>query len=327
MKISGYQYQSCFGTFIEDFIQEKRDAGFIYTSEEWQLKHFDAFCVEEGITEPFLSKRIMEKWGIMREGEELITCSKRISVLRQLGLYMISLGMEAYIPHQFYKKAKKVVHIFSDGEIEAFFKIVDEYIPAIRVSFFYRLSMEYRVIFRLIYCCGLRISEARTLKNEDVDLTNKRIRILEAKGHKDRFVYLADDLAELLREYKAARKAVYNCQSDWFFPARDPGKCLTNVTIDKRFRESWGQTSFAENCDRTPTVHCLRHSFVVKRMNLWMEEGVPLKEMLPFLSKCLGHTSTHETFYYYHQMDSAFSIVRKRDKTSAKVIPEVMADE
>lgn len=327
MKISGYQYQSCFGTFIEEFIQEKKDAGFVYESEEWRLKHFDAFCMDEGITEPFLSKKLVEKWGTLRDGEEMVTCSSRLSVLRQLGLYMTSLGMDAYIPHHFYKKAKKVVHILSDDEIEALFKIIDEYIPAIRIPFFYRLAMEYTVIFRLIYCCGLRISEARTLKYEDVDLEKRRIRILEAKGHKDRLVYLAEDLAELLREYAAAMKTVYECQSDWFFPSRDPGKCLTNVTIDKRFRESWAQTPFAENCDRAPTVHCLRHSFVVKRMNLWMEVGVPLKEMLPFLSKYLGHTGTNETFYYYHQMDSALRIVRKQDKTSAKVIPEVEADE
>jgi len=326
MKISGYQYQSCFGTFIEEFIQEKKNVGFVYESEEWQLKHFDAFCVDEGISEPRLSKELVKKWGTMRDGEEIVTCSKRLSVIRQLGLYMASLGMQAYIPSRFYKRIKKVVHILSDDEIKDFFKNIDEYKPAIRVPFFYRLSMEYRVIFRLIYCCGLRISEARTLKNEDVDLTNGRIRILEAKGHKDRLVYLADDLAELLREYTAAMKTLYACQSDWFFPSRDPEKCLSNGTIGKRFKESWVQTSFAQNCDRDPTVHCLRHSFVVKRMNLWMEEGISLKEMLPFLSKFLGHTSPDDTFYYYHQMDSAFRIVRKQDKTSAKVIPEVAPD-
>lgn len=64
-----------------------------------------------------------------------------------------------------------------------------------------------------------------------------------------------------------------------------------------------------------PTVHCLRHAFVVKRMNLWMEEGVPLKEMLPFLSRYLGHQSPDETFYYYHQVAEAFRIIRDKDET------------
>ena len=67
----------------------------------------------------------------------------------------------------------------------------------------------------------------------------------------------------------------------------------------------------------------MRHTFVVKRMNLWMENGTSLKEMLPFLSRYLGHQSPDETFYYYHQVAEAFRIIRKNDKTGISVIPEV----
>ena len=327
MKISGYQFQSCFGPYMEMFIQEKRDAGYIYDSEEWKLKHFDAFCVSEGIAEPFLSRELVKKWGTMRDGEEMVTCSARVSVIRQFCLYLTSLGMDAYIPARFYKSAKKVVHILSDDEIRAVFKAIDTYTPAIKVSGFHRLAMEYKVLFRLIYCCGLRISEARRLRQEDVDLEHGMIRIMHSKGHKDRKVYLADDLTELLQIYTVSMKTVYNCKSEWFFPAREAEKCLTNGTIDSQFRKRWAKTPYAAGCDRNPTVHCLRHSFVVKRMNLWMEEGIPLKERLPFLSKYLGHTSPDETFYYYHQVDTAFRIVRNHDKTGVRVIPEVSSDE
>ena len=54
-----------------------------------------------------------------------------------------------------------------------------------------------------------------------------------------------------------------------------------------------------------------------------MEEGVSLREMLPFLNRYLGHQSTDDTFYYYHQISEAFQIIRDRDKTSGFVIPEV----
>ncbi len=207
------------------------------------------------------------------------------------------------------------------------FKVIDEYIPSMSYGAFHRLAAEYKVIFRLLYCCGLRISEVRSLHTDDVDLNHGTVRIIQSKGRKDRIVYLSEDLTELLKEYSFKLSSVFLCQSVWFFPARNAEKQLSNVTIDKRFRDSWAKTPFAKNCGRNPTVHCLRHSFVVKRMNLWMEEGVPLKEMLPFLSKFLGHTSPEETLYYYHQVDSAFRIIRRLDKTSAKVIPEVTADE
>ena len=231
------------------------------------------------------------------------------------------------MPRHFYKSAKRVVHILSDEEIVSVFKVIDEYIPSMSYEAFHRLAAEYKVIFRLLYCCGLRISEVRNLHTDDVDLDHGRLRIMQSKGRKDRMVYLSEDLTELLREYASKLSAVFLCQSVWIFPARNPGQQLSNVTIDKRFRDSWAKTPFAKNCDRNPTVHCLRHSFVVKRMNLWMEEGVSLKEMLPFLSKFLGHTSPEETLYYYHQVDSAFHIIRSLDKTSAKVIPEVTKDE
>lgn len=327
MKIAGYEYQSCFGPYIQQFLREKREAGFIYESEEWLLKHFDAFCFQKGISQPFLSKELVTEWGTLKEKEETVTCSKRMSVLRRFGFYMISLGKEAYIPKHFYKSVKRVVHILSDDEIVSVFKVVDEYIPSMSYEAFHRLAEEYKVIFRLLYCCGLRISEVRNLHTDDVDLDHGRLRIMQSKGRKDRMVYLSEDLTELLREYASKLSAVFRCQSVWFFPAKNPKQQLSNVTIDKRFRDSWAKTPFAKNCDRKPTVHCLRHSFVVKRMNLWMEEGVSLKEMLPFLSKFLGHTSPEETLYYYHQVDSAFRIIRSLDKTSAKVIPEVTKDE
>ena len=300
---------------------------FIYESEEWKLKHFDAFCIKESVAEPCLSRDLVKKWGTIREGEALITCSARTSVIRQFALFLLPLGIEAYIPSNFYKAEKNVVHILSDSEIKAFFEAVDGYSPAVGIEGFYRLAAEYKVIFRLIYCCGLRISEARKLRWMDLDLKQGTLRILQSKGHKDRLIYMPEDLTELLRTYEKALHDNYRCISDWVFPAREPEKCLSNCTLDKKFREFWVMTPYAEYCDKSPTVHCLRHTFVVKRMNLWMKEGIPLKEMLPFLSRYLGHQSPDETFYYYHQVAEAFRIIRDKDKTGKLVIPEVNAYE
>jgi Cu/Ag efflux pump CusA len=63
---------------------------------------------------------------------------------------------------------------------------------------------------------------------------------------------------------------------------------------------------------------------LMTRYNNLKSEGVSLKEMMPFLSKYLGHTSPKDTFYYYHQVDKAFRIIRENDKTSTRVIPEVL---
>lgn len=327
MKIIGYEYRSCFAPYIKQFLQEKRSVGFTYETEEWKLKHFDDFCVKESVTRPHLTRELLKKWGTLREGEALSTCSARTSIIRQFALFMISLGEKAYIPSNFYKREKRLVHILSDDEISAFFHEIDSYSPGIKSASFLRLSTEYKMIFRLIYCCGLRISEARKLKWSDTDLDTGTLKIMHSKGHKDRLVYMAEDLTVLIKEYKEILNEHYGCISEWVFPAREQRNCLCSVTINAVFRRAWNATPYAENCDKTPTVHCLRHSFVVKRMNLWMEEGVPLREMLPFLSRYLGHQSTDDTFYYYHQISKAFRIIRDRDKTSDFVIPEVAGHE
>ncbi|MEE5991462.1 MAG: site-specific recombinase, partial [Lachnospiraceae bacterium] len=75
--------------------------------------------------------------------------------------------------------------------------------------------------------------------------------------------------------------------------------------------------------DKKPTVHCLRHAFVIKRLNLWMESDIPLRVMMPYLSSYLGHSGPMETYYYFHQVRDAFQTVRRKDKISMRVIPEV----
>ena len=46
--------------------------------------------------------------------------------------------------------------------------------------------------------------------------------------------------------------------------------------------------------------------------------------MMPYLSRYLGHGNINDTMYYYHQVRDAFRIIRQKDQSSEKVIPEVM---
>ena len=323
MVIKDYQFQSCLASYIEALILQKRMEGFIYETEEYHLKHFDAFCTEQNLSRPTIARDLMMAWGSIRDTEGKVYCSRRVSAARQLALYLQSQGMEAYIPTHFYHKSHYIAHVLSDEEIHGFFKEIDSYHPEVNGAVFKRLSMEYRVLFRVIYCCGLRVSEARKLKNSDVDLGNGSICIIQSKGRKDRIVYLAQDLLRLCIEYRNLLESVYHTTSDWFFPARDPYRELSVGSIDLKFRQFWAKTSFAMSYDRFPSVHSLRHSYVVKRMNLWMERGIALNAMMPYLSKYLGHRSPDDTFYYYHQIDSAFRIVRSKDTLSSAIIPEV----
>jgi integrase len=323
ISIKDYRFQSCFAPHIKAFLFQKRLAGFLYHAEEYHLKHFDAFCVEQRVIKPVLTRELVMTWATIRNTEGKSYCSNRVSTVKQFAKYMQSQGIEAYIPIHFYKQNRSVAHVLSDAEILAFFSQVDDYHPKVKAESFIRLSMEYRVLFRLIYCCGLRVSEARKLKNSDFDFKQGIIHIMKSKGRKDRMVYLSQDVLELCIVYRNLINSVYHIDSIWLFPARNPNQLLSVGAIDLKFRQFWTKTIYSYNCDRSPTVHSLRHSFVVKRMNLWMENKNDLSSMMPYLSSYLGHRSPKSTFYYYHQIEETFKIIRDNDNLSSVIIPEV----
>ena len=55
-----------------------------------------------------------------------------------------------------------------------------------------------------------------------------------------------------------------------------------------------------------------------------MAQGLDFDQMLPYLSRFLGHKTFNETYYYYHYVEEAAKTIQRLDKTASKVIPEVM---
>jgi integrase len=324
-----YKYTGSLKIYIEGFIEQKRAQGYSYEFEAYILQKFDEYCIQNKISETGITKESLRKWMTLRESESKGYLGQRVSFIRQLLLYMNSLGISTYIPHDFSDREVHVPHILSDEEITAFFHQADSYQPSpagqnqIVPAAFSRLAKEYPMIFRLIYCCGLRNSEACNLREKDVDLEKGIIAIIHSKGDKDRLVYLSEDMIHLLKDYFVKLRDDLDCQTQWVFPGKDPQQHLPKTSVDRKFNEFWNKTDYANICDKKPTVHSLRHSFVVKRINNWMEQGLDLNVMMPYLSKYLGHKGREESFYYYHQVDSAFRIIRQKDTKSANAIPEV----
>ena len=95
-------------------------------------------------------------------------------------------------------------------------------IPTVATTF-NRMAQEYKVLFRLIYCCGLRNNEACSLKIQNVDLINGCITLHNTKGNKERIVYLSTDLQKLCSDYlKWLLDDLGSNKTEWFFPGRKP---------------------------------------------------------------------------------------------------------
>jgi integrase/recombinase XerD len=64
----------------------------------------------------------------------------------------------------------------------------------------------YRIPLKLIYCCGLRLSECLSLTIHDIIGSEQKLRVRHGKGGKDRIVPLACEMLEDLRRYWAFHK-------------------------------------------------------------------------------------------------------------------------
>lgn len=184
------------------------------------------------------------------------------------------------------------------------------------------MSKEYPVLFRLILTAGLRRSETVSLRTEDFDAENRTILIRNAKGHKDRIIVITDDMNRLLKEYILFMESQMHGTMEWVFPSVDPKCHLSSGGLSEKFNRCWNRTRYAEACLVKPTVHSLRHTYVVIRINTWIKEGINTVVMLPYLSRYLGHKSPDETFYYYHQVIDNLQVIKEKD-TLSSVLPEV----
>lgn len=318
--------QSIIAPYIDGLLQEKHAAGYSYKSEELVLNRFDTYCASHGLKSPEITKEFLSEWMEQKETEGASNQGKRISCVRQLLMYMAACGIQVYIPHDFCHFKRALPHIFDKMEIAAFFRELDAYQPQQSRAVLVRLTGEYRMVFRLYCCCGLRNSEAAGIALENVDLDEGVLTIIDSKGNKDRLVYLPDDVKESCWEYYRFLCDSLGFHPKWLFPGMDPQKPLPNTTIDAVFERIWKRTPYAD-CSNKPTVHDFRFTFVVNRMNAWAEEGLDLQVMMPYLSRYLGHKTTKETFYYYYLVNDAYKTVAKKDTIAADVIPEVKSYE
>lgn len=248
-------FVSCFASDLELFVMKKQEAGFHYGSQVHILRQFDGFCAGQEISIPEVTRELVEAWLSSFKNCCAVTMSGKASAIRQFSLFLLANGKNAYIPGQKTHGKQRHIHVLSDDEIRALFVKIDQYSPRLNCHSFNRLALEYRVLFRLLLCCGMRVSEARKLKKEDVDLVAGTVIIKNGKNNKDRMVYLPDDLRQLMISYSDRMRKEYNDWSLWFFPAREMGNLLSVGTIDKQFNAAWNATAFAGKCPDKPTVH------------------------------------------------------------------------
>jgi integrase/recombinase XerD len=140
-----------------------------------------------------------------------------------------------------------------------------------------------RMLFRTIYACGLRISEAIALQVKDVDSARRLVHVRQGKGRKDRLVPLSPLLLQELRCYWQR----YRPQT-LLFPGQTAAGTLCAATLQKHCTRATQRAGLSVRV----TPHTLRHCYATHLL----EAGVDLAT----LQRLLGHNQLSTTLRYLH---------------------------
>ena len=310
-----------FAPLAEDFIAYKQAQGYKYYSEAKVLSRFCRFAEKYRLEKPALIKELVTDWISPREGEAPKSRMHRVSCINQFGKYLTLMGWEVYVapPQSRWHNSDFTPYIFTHEEMENIFLAAGAVKPIEKSRHMHKLLP---VLVRLLYGCGLRVSEAVNLLCRDVDLERDILIIHEAKTGRDRLIPLSVSMAEMMRDYRNDVIPWAN-DVDYFFMAPDR-TILSPNTVYGRFRKiMWDGGIPYRGKGNGPRLHDVRHTFAVHTLQKWVETGEDLTAMLPVLSVFMGHGSFRSTSRYLRLTAEVYpDVVRQVEQTCAYVIPD-----
>ena len=163
-----------------------------------------------------------------------------------------------------------------------------------------------RAILELMYACGLRVSEAVTLRLKDVDL-DAGILTTTGKGSKTRRVPIGSSAVEWMKSYLAARRKHENIEIDNLF-ITPLGRPINRQLIYNFIKE------YSEKCGlEGVSPHTLRHSFATHLV----QNSADIRSV----QLLLGHADISTTQIYTHMTDAHLR------KSYEKFHPRAKADD
>jgi integrase/recombinase XerD len=157
--------------------------------------------------------------------------------------------------------------------------------------------LKHRVLLGLLYGCGLRCFEVRSLKIADLDFDRKLAHVRNGKGKKDRYVPLSDLLIRGLKSYMEAEQP-----RTWLFNGKDQEiSGRAGGDFDSRYSQrgvQWAVQQAVKEAGilKEVSVHTLRHTYATHLL----EEGLDIMT----IKDLLGHECIDTTMIYLHVAQS-----------------------
>ena len=271
---------------ITALVAEKRAVGYQYQAEQQVLARFEAFSRSEFPGLDTLTEASVQTWIVaaQRRGVTPATLQSLAAPIRELARWLGRRGVAAYLLPRaaIPRPARYVPHIYTDRELAALFTQTDRCCYCAQVPLRHLVMP---VLFRTIYACGLRCSEARLLRVGDIDIDAGVLQIRDAKGGKDRQVPVCEPLRARLAGYDT-QVAGQPDRREWFFSG----------TAASRSRSATSTRTSAGSCGRpaSPTADAgTAPGFTIYATPLWSTTcaaGSPRDKTSARCSRCCRPT-------------------------------------
>jgi site-specific recombinase XerD len=176
------------------------------------------------------------------------------------------------------QKEKKLPTVLSRQEIKAMIKCAT--------------LLKHRLMVSLLYGCGLRCGEVRTIELRDIDLHRQMLLVRQSKGRKDRYVPLGQLLVRGIQSYLDAENP-----QQYLFNG-NPHHTETDQTCFSQKGVQWIIKMLSKKAGITKdvNVHTLRHSYATHLL----EDGMDIVSV----KELLGHAHIETTMVYLHVAQS-----------------------
>lgn len=286
-------FTSTFANDMQNFLKLQEALDFNPESYRPRLKQFDAFITQRGFPLQTVNKDVVLDWVGKEYHESNNGRRARLFAVNKFLKYLYELGRCEYIiPKECFCKAIPYSpYLFSDEELSRFFSACDCFSGNSRNL---EDTVVLPVVFRMIYCCAMRPGEAFRLRLHDVDLSEGTIQIRQSKHHKDRLVWMSEELHDLCRQYDRLSEK----DRLWFF-SRPNGDPFIQEWLEYRFKQCI-KIARIGNGTHSPRIYDFRHSACSRVLLNWLEKGEDVASLVCSLREHMGHSSFSHTLYYLH---------------------------
>jgi integrase len=313
------QFKSRWAVQLTAFVRFKNAMGFPYKRSIATLQNFDRFAASLGWKRSQDMAALTHAWLSHSRPRKPVTVTNELGVLRQFCRFRQRYEPRAFVPDRTWapQSAESLFapYIFTDKEIRRILA------TTARVNASPRSRRCYRLLILVLYCTGLRIGEALSLRRCDFDPKRACFHVGPSKG-RVRWVPFHQDLARELRHW-LKHDCPDSCAESYLF-ASDNGLQRRVKNVSHNLRVLFRRCRLKATSGRTgPRCHDLRHTMAVHRLQRWYREGRDPQQLLPWLSAYLGHRNLLGTELYLHATPELLATASRRLHRQLTATPDI----